>query len=87
MDPGDAGGFDLAKIGDIVVVRQVDRQRVDRNGLQFAATFHAIRVGWKRKLSPLPKFPLPRKSKRMLGSALSPTMNSTSKKSSVDATW
>jgi hypothetical protein len=41
---------------------------------------------WKRKLSPLPKFPLTRKSKRVLGMAWSPAMNSTSKKSIADGT-
>lgn len=34
-----------------------------------------------------PKFPPTRKSKRMLRSALSPALNSTGRKSSVDATW
>jgi hypothetical protein len=32
-DPGNTAGFDLAKIGDVVVVRQVNHQRVDRQRL------------------------------------------------------
>ena len=40
-DPGVSRGFHLAKIGDVVVVRQVNHQRVDCQGSQFAAAFHA----------------------------------------------
>jgi hypothetical protein len=39
-DPSNAAGFDFAKIGHVVVMRQVNHQRVDRHRLQFAATFH-----------------------------------------------
>jgi hypothetical protein len=31
-DPSDAGGFDRPEIGDVVVMRKVNNQRVDRNG-------------------------------------------------------
>ena len=48
-DPGVSRGFYLAKIGDVVVVRQVNHQRVDLDGLQFATAFH-----------PLPPTPAPR---------------------------
>jgi hypothetical protein len=44
-DPDNASGFDLAEIGDVVMVRQVDHERVDRHGLQFAAAFHAQWLG------------------------------------------
>jgi len=40
-DPGVSRGFHLAKIGDVVVVRQVNHQRVDRHGSQSPAAFHA----------------------------------------------
>jgi hypothetical protein len=43
-DPGDAGGFNRAEISDVVLMRKVDNERVDRYGWRLAAAFHAMRV-------------------------------------------
>jgi hypothetical protein len=42
-DPGDAGGFDRAEISDVVVMRKVDNEWVDRYGSRLAAASHAMR--------------------------------------------